>query len=82
MENPVDDPMKTIESFNRLSGLNEGERKAGVVAWAQETYPQNGMFLGIIRFRLFCLRHNLLYQAQHIIDNWNNSFHFNCRIHA
>ena len=35
MESPVDDPLKTIESFNRQFGLNEDERKA--VEWA---FPQ------------------------------------------
>ena len=36
MESPVDDPMKTIESFNRQFGLNEDERKAVEWAWPQE----------------------------------------------
>ena len=36
MESAVDDPMKTIESFNRQFGLNEDERKAVEWAWPQE----------------------------------------------
>ena len=36
MESPVDDPLKTIESFNRQFGLNEDERKAVEWAWPQE----------------------------------------------
>jgi hypothetical protein len=36
MESPVDDPMKTIESFNRQFGLNEEERKAVEWAWPLE----------------------------------------------
>ena len=36
MESPVDDPLKTIESFNRQFGLNENERKAVEWAWPQE----------------------------------------------
>jgi len=36
MESPVDDPLKTIESFNRQFGLNEDERKAVEWAWPHE----------------------------------------------
>ena len=36
MESPVDDPLKTIESFNRQFGLNEDERQAVEWAWPQE----------------------------------------------
>ena len=36
MESPVDDPIKTIESFNRQFGLNEDERQAVEWAWPQE----------------------------------------------
>jgi hypothetical protein len=36
MESPVDDPLKTIESFNRQFGLNEDERKAVEWAWPRE----------------------------------------------
>ena len=36
MESLVDDPMKTIESFNRQFGLNENERQAVEWAWPQE----------------------------------------------
>ena len=32
----MDDPMKTIESFNRQFGLNEDERKAVEWAWPKE----------------------------------------------
>jgi len=45
MESPVDDPMKTIESFNRQFGLNEDERKA--VEWA---LPQEA---GVTMFAVF-----------------------------
>jgi hypothetical protein len=38
MESPVDDPLKTIESFNRQFGLNEDERKAVEWAWPQESW--------------------------------------------
>ena len=36
MESPVDDPLKTIESFNRQFQLNEPERQAVEWAWPQE----------------------------------------------
>ena len=36
MESPVDDPMKTIESFNWQFGLNEDERQAVEWSWPQE----------------------------------------------
>ena len=36
MESPVDDPVKTIESFNRQFQLKEPERKAVEFAWPQE----------------------------------------------
>ena len=34
MESPVDDPLKTIESFNRQFGLNEDEEEGGRVGLA------------------------------------------------
>jgi len=36
MESPVDDPVKTIESFNKQFQLNENERQAVEWAWPQE----------------------------------------------
>jgi hypothetical protein len=36
MESPMDDPLKTIESFNRQFGLNKDEQKAVEWAWPQE----------------------------------------------
>jgi len=36
MNSSVDDPMKTIESFNRQFGLNGDERKTVEWAWPQE----------------------------------------------
>ena len=36
MESPVDDPMKTIESFNRQFNLNQPQKEAVEWAWPQE----------------------------------------------
>ena len=36
MERQVDDPLKTIENFNRQFQLKEPERKAVEFAWPQE----------------------------------------------
>jgi len=57
MESPADDPVKTIESFNRQFGLNEDERKAVEWAWPQEagdtmfavanTYTRAAQFKGL-----------------------------------
>jgi hypothetical protein len=36
MESPVDDPLKTIESFNRQFQLNQPQKDAVEWAWPQE----------------------------------------------
>ena len=42
MESPVDDPLKTIESFNRQFQLNQSQKEAVEWAWPQEM--GNNMF--------------------------------------
>ena len=42
MESPVDDPLKTIESFNRQFNLNQSQKDAVDWAWPQEM--GNNMF--------------------------------------
>ena len=50
MESPVDEPLKTIESFNRQFALNEDERKAVEWAWPQEAGDMVRIqFLGLDR---------------------------------
>jgi hypothetical protein len=58
MESPVDDPMQTIESFNRQFNLNQPQKEAVVDwAWSQEmgdtmfhvvnTYTRASQFKGL-----------------------------------
>ena len=43
MESPVDDPLKTIETFNRQFNLNQPQKEA-VVEWAWPQEMGNNMF--------------------------------------
>jgi hypothetical protein len=43
MESPVDDPLKTIESFNRQFNLNQSQKEA-VVEWAWPQEMGDNMF--------------------------------------
>jgi len=43
MESPVDDPMQTIESFNRQFNLNQPQKEA-VVNWAWPQEMGDNMF--------------------------------------
>jgi hypothetical protein len=57
MESPVDDPLKTIESFNRQFNLNQPQKEAVERAWPQEagdtmfavvnTYTRASQFKGL-----------------------------------
>jgi len=57
MESPVDDPLKTIESFNRQFNLNQSQKDAVEWAWPQEmgdtmfavvnTYTRASQFKGL-----------------------------------
>ena len=58
MESPVDEPLKTIESFNRQFNLNQPQKEAVVEwAWPQEmgdnmfavvnTYTRTSQFKGL-----------------------------------
>ena len=57
MKSPVDDPLKTIESFNRQFNLNQPQKEAVEWAWPQEmgdtmfavvnTYTRAAQFEGL-----------------------------------
>ena len=57
MESPVDDPLTTVESFNRQFNLNQPQKEAVEWAWPQEmrdnmfamvnTYTRASQFKGL-----------------------------------
>ena len=66
MESPVDDPLKTIESFNRQFNLNQPQKEAVEWAWRQEmgdtmfavvnTYTRAAKFKGLAAENSFQLQ--------------------------